>query len=98
MADEKETKLEIVDIPKPLKDLENTIRDVFPKIAKIGQDMGKDLAGAIIKAYENMGYEFREDDNNKLDYDAREKDLTRWFCESLENKINELSMAETLQN
>ena len=56
MADEKETKLEIVDIPNPLKDLENTIRDVFPKIAKIGQDMGKDLAGAIIKAYENMGY------------------------------------------
>ena len=38
------------------------------------------------------------DDNNKLDYDAREKDLTRWFCESLEYKINELSMAETLQN
>ena len=37
------------------------------------------------------------DDNNKLDYDAREKDLTRWFSESLENKINELSMAETLQ-
>lgn len=60
MADEKETKLEIVDISKPLKDLENTIRDVFPKIAKIGQDMGKDLAGAIIKGYENMGYEFRE--------------------------------------
>ncbi len=30
------------------------------------------------------------DKNNKLDYDAREKDLTLWFSESLEKKINEL--------
>ena len=40
---------------------------------------------------------WRDEKTQELDYDAREKDLTRWFCESLEYKINELSMAETLQ-
>lgn len=35
------------------------------------------------------------DKNNKLDYDAREKDLTLWFSESLEKKIKELSTTES---
>ena len=32
---------------------------------------------------------------NSVDYDAREKDLTLWFSESLEKKIKELSTTES---
>ena len=60
MADEKETKLEITDKPKAIKDIQNTLNYVCPKVAKIGQDMGKDFAKALRNGLENMGYEFRE--------------------------------------
>lgn len=60
MTDEKETKLEIVKTPKAIQEIQNTINDVVPKVATLGQNMGKDIAKAFRKAYENMGYEFKE--------------------------------------
>jgi hypothetical protein len=60
MTDEKETKLEIVKTPKAIQEIQNTINDVLPKVATMGQNMGKDIAKAFRKAYENMGYEFKE--------------------------------------
>lgn len=60
MTDEKETKLEIVKTPKAIQEIQNTINDVVPKVATMGQNMGKDIAKAFRKAYENMGYEFKE--------------------------------------
>jgi hypothetical protein len=57
---EKETKLEIVKTPKAIQEIQNTINDVLPIVATMGQNMGKDIAKAFRKAYENMGYEFKE--------------------------------------
>lgn len=87
MTDEKETKLEIVKTPKAIQEIQNTINDVVPKVATMGQNMGKDIAKAFRKAYENMGYEFKEIENDIEVYQECMRNEEKLLAEEMENQL-----------
>ena len=60
MAEDKKTKWEFVDTPDYIKDVQNAINEVVPKVQKMGADAGKQISETIRKCYENIGYKFRE--------------------------------------